>query len=97
MINAFVLPVRDKIYRGADSDIWKPAIWKNSRGKYITPMAPHEAARHRERTAVERKNIRFKVEFRAHNVMVSRAVKVKAHLMFGVIAILADQFTKLVT
>lgn len=52
MINAFVPPVRDKIYLGTDVDIWKPAIWKNSRGKYMTPMAPHEAARYKEKTAI---------------------------------------------
>ena len=70
---------------------------KNSRGKDIIPMAPHETARYKERTAVERFNSRLKEEFRANNVMVRGAVKVKAHLMFGVIAIFADQLTKLVT
>ena len=74
-----------------------PIIDKNSRGKDIIPMAPHEAARYKERTAVERFNSRLKEEFRANNVMVRGAVKVKAHLMFGVIAIFADQLTKLVT
>jgi hypothetical protein len=74
-----------------------PIIDRNSRGKDIIPMAPHEAARYKERTAVERFNSRLKEEFGANNVMVRGAVKVKAHLMFGVIAIFADQLIKLVT
>ena len=74
-----------------------PIIDKNSRGKDIIPMAPHEASRYNERTVAERFNSRFKEEFGANNIMVRGAVKVKAHLMFGVIAIFADQLIKLVT
>lgn len=74
-----------------------PIIDKNSRGKDIIPMAPHEAARYKERTAAERFNSRLKEEFGANNIMVRGALKVKAHLMFGVIAIFADQLLKLVT
>jgi len=74
-----------------------PIIDKNSRGKDIIPMAPHETVRYKERTVVERFYSRLKEEFGANNVMVRGAVKVKAHLMFGVIAIFADQLIKLVT
>jgi len=74
-----------------------PIIDKNSRGKDIIPMAPHEASRYKERSAVERFNSRLKEEFGANNIMVRGALKVKAHLMFGVIAIFADQLLKLVT
>ncbi|MGO8822890.1 MAG: hypothetical protein ACLQT6_00055 [Desulfomonilaceae bacterium] len=74
-----------------------PIIDKNSRGKDIIPMAPHGAARKKEKTAVESFNSRLKEEFGANNLMVLRALKVKAHLMFGVIAIFADQLIKLVT
>lgn len=74
-----------------------PLIDKNSHGKEIVPMAPHEAVRYNERSAVERFNSRMKEEFGARNVMVRGAQKVKLHLMFGVIALFADQLIKLVT
>lgn len=74
-----------------------PIIDKNSRGKEIIPMAPHEAARYNERTAVERFNSRIKEEFGARNIMVRGAQKVKMHLMFGVLALFADQLLKLAT
>ena len=60
-------------------------------------MAPHDATRYNERTAVERFNSRMKEEFGARNVMVPGAQKVKVHLMFGVIALFADQLAKLAT
>jgi len=74
-----------------------PIIDRNSRGKQTIPMAPHEAARYRERTAVERFNSRLKEEFGAGNVMVRGAQKVMMHLMFGVVALFADQLLKLAT
>jgi hypothetical protein len=73
-----------------------PIIEKNSRGWDVIPLAPHEAARYRERTVVERFNSRIKEEFGARNVMVRGARKVKLHLMFGVVALFADQLMKLV-
>jgi hypothetical protein len=72
-----------------------PLIDKNPRGKEVIPMAPHEAIRYRERTASERFNSRIKEEFGAHHVMVRGYQKVKLHLMFGVIALFADQLIKL--
>jgi len=74
-----------------------PIIDKNSRGKEIIPMAPHEAARYNERTAAERFNSRIKEEFGAGNIMVRGAQKVMMHLMFGVVAVFADQLLKLAT
>ncbi len=74
-----------------------PIIDKNSRGKEIIPMAPHEAARYNERTAAERFNSRIKEEFGAGNIMVRGAQKVMMHLMFGVVSVFADQLLKLAT
>lgn len=74
-----------------------PIIDKNPRGKEVIPMAPHEAVRYNERTAVERFNSRIKEEFGARSVMVRGAHKVKMHLMFGVLALFADQLLKLAT
>ena len=40
---------------------------------------------------------RIKEEFGAGNIMVRGAQKVKMHLMFGVLAVFADQLLKLAT
>lgn len=74
-----------------------PIIDKNGRGKETVPMAPHEKTRYNERSAAERFNSRMKEEFGAQNVMVRGAKKVKMHLMFGVLALFADQLIKLAT
>jgi len=74
-----------------------PIIDKNSRGKDVVPLAPHEATRYRERTVAERFYSRLKEEFGAGNVMVRGAEKVRLHLMFGVIALFADQLLKLIS
>jgi hypothetical protein len=74
-----------------------PIIDKNSRGKDVIPMAPHEAVRYRERSVAERFNSRLKEEFGARNVMVRGVKKVRLHLMFGVIALFADQMLKLIS
>jgi hypothetical protein len=86
-----------QIYEISKSLEHVPIIDKNSRGKEIVPLAPHEAVRYNERTAVERFNSRIKEEFGAKNVMVRGARKVKLHLMFGVVALFADQLMKLAT
>ncbi|MCB5271914.1 MAG: transposase [Candidatus Cloacimonetes bacterium] len=71
-----------------------PIIDRNPRGKEITPMAPHEAERYNERTASERCNSRLKEDFGGRNVMVRGADKVMTHLMFGMLALFADQLLK---
>jgi len=71
-----------------------PIIDRNSRGKDIAPMAPHEAVRYNERTAVERSNGRLKDELGARCVQVRGPEKVMLHLMFGVIVLFADQLLK---
>ena len=40
-----------------------PIIDKNGRGREAIPLAPHEAARYKERTVAERFNSRLKEEF----------------------------------
>jgi hypothetical protein len=71
-----------------------PIIDRNPRGKEVTPMAPHEAVRYNERTSVERCNGRLKDEFGGRYVQVRGHDKVKMHLMFGIIALFADQLLK---
>ena len=74
-----------------------PIIDKNGRGREVIPLAPHEAARYRERTVAERFIGRLKEEFGGDNVMVRGPKKVGLHLMFGVIALFADQLLKLIS
>jgi len=74
-----------------------PIIDKNGRGRKVVPLAPHEAARYRERTVAERFNSRLKEEFGGGNVMVRGAMKVRLHLMLGIIALFADQLLKLMS
>jgi hypothetical protein len=71
-----------------------PIIDRNPRGKDIIPMVAHEATRYNERTAVERGNGRLKEEFGGRCVQVQGPEKVMMHLMFGVIALFADQLLK---
>lgn len=87
------------------SQIWEmsgvlnhvPIIDRNPRRCKTIPMAPHEARRYNERSAVERFNGRLKEEFGGRSVMVRGAEKVMLHLMFGVVALFADQLLKLST
>lgn len=58
---------------------------------------PADARRYNIRTSVERANARIKDEFGALTVRVKGAVKVFAHLMYGILAQAADQIIKLAT
>jgi len=60
-------------------------------------LSPAQRERYKERTMVERANARLKDEFGGRNVRVRGAAKVMAHLMFGVLALTADQLIKLVS
>lgn len=53
-----------------------------------------EADRFRERTMVERVYARLKDEFGGRDIRVRGAKKVMAHLMFGIVALTADQILK---
>ena len=48
----------------------------------------------RERSAVERVHSRLKDEYGGANVRVRGSVKVMAHLMFGILALTADQLLR---
>jgi transposase len=72
-----------------------PIIDRNARGQEVIPMAPHEAERYKIRSGAERANSRLKEDFGANNVMVKGHSKVTQHLMFGVIALFADQLLRL--
>jgi transposase len=72
-----------------------PIIDRNSHGKEVVPMAPHEAQRYKIRTAAERANARLKEDFGAENIMVKGHSKVSLHLMLGVVVLFADQLIRL--
>ena len=71
-----------------------PIIPFQKRGSHKQQLAPHEQMRYRERTAVERAFNRLKDQYGAANVRVRGAVKVMAHLMFGILALTADQILR---
>jgi len=64
--------------------------------KRARELSPAQRERYKERTMVERANARLKDEFGGRTVRVRGAAKVMAHLMFGVLALTADQLLKLV-
>jgi len=82
-----------------------PIIPAVKRGRKDSPEGVHaarqftwaEADRFRERTMVERVYGRLKDEFGGRDIRVRGARKVMAHLMFGVLALTADQLMKLVS
>jgi hypothetical protein len=72
-----------------------PIIEPQKRGSHFVPLSPHQRARFRERTTVERVFSRLKDEFGGRFVRVRGAAKVAAHLMFGLLALTADQILRL--
>jgi hypothetical protein len=56
-----------------------------------------EDMRYRERTTVERVNARLKDEFGGRVIRVRGHAKVMCHLMFGIVALAADQILRLIT
>jgi Transposase DDE domain/Transposase domain (DUF772) len=56
-----------------------------------------EDVRYNERTTVERVNARLKDEFGGRMIRVRGHAKVMCHLMFGIVALAADQILRLVT
>jgi hypothetical protein len=71
-----------------------PLIERQKHGGVKVEMAPHEKMRYRERTTVERVYARLKGEFGGSTVRVRGWCKVMAHLMFGILALTADQILR---
>jgi hypothetical protein len=72
-----------------------PLIDHNPRRGEKINFSPDEAQRYKTRSGAERCNARLKDEFGARHVQVRGHAKVMCHLMLGVIALCADQFTRL--
>lgn len=69
---------------------------RHDRGFEKRAFAPHEAQRFKERTAVERVYARLKDEFGGRFIRVRGATKVMGSLMFGILALTADEILRLV-
>lgn len=74
-----------------------PLIDHNPRRGEKKEFMPHEAVRYNERTQAERTNGRLKDEFGGNDIWVRGHDKVKSHLMFGLLALTADQLMRLLT
>ena len=72
-----------------------PLIDHNPRRGERIEFSPAEALRYNERSAAERSNARLKDEFGGRNIRVKGHTKVMAHLMFGLLALSADQLMRL--
>lgn len=73
-------------------------IERNSRGNAnAIGFDPAAKRRYAERSTAERGNSRLKDEFGLRHVRVRGHAKVHAHIMFGIIALFADQLLKMVT
>ena len=74
-----------------------PLIDHNPRGGEKVEFEPADAIRYKERSQAERTNGRLKDEFGGRNVLVRGPDKVMSHLMFGMLALTADQLMRLFT
>ena len=84
------VPITDPNNRGRSQSVIAPGAPKRE-------LSPAEAEHYKERTMIERANGRLKDEFGGRTIRVRGACKVAAHLMFGVLALTADQLMKLVS
>jgi hypothetical protein len=66
------------------------------RGEKIE-LSPCEAQQYKERTSAERASWRLKDDFGGGHIRVRKNEKVMTHLMFGPLALTADQLMRLLT
>ena len=75
----------------------KAELQAEERRRNLLNCKTAEDVRFHERTTVERVNGRLKDEFGAKMVRVRGNAKVMCHLMFGIVALTADQILRLLT
>ena len=73
----------------------KKALQREAKARRAAGHVDARSVRYRIRTAVERTNARLKDEFGARHVRVRGPTKVACHLMFGLLALTADQVIRL--
>jgi hypothetical protein len=88
------VPLVDKNPR-RNTELAKEIEAESKRQKHIN-WCPPEKIRYNERTTAERANARLKDDFGARSIKVRGHTKVMCHLMFGIIALAADQIMKLI-
>jgi hypothetical protein len=71
-----------------------PIIDPNRRPANSVPLEPASAMRFRERSVAERGNSRLKDEFGCRTLRVRGHAKAHLHVMFGIVALFADQLLK---
>jgi len=74
-----------------------PLIDHNPRKGEKIEFTPSEAQRYKERSQAERTNARLKDEYGGRYVRVRGNAKVMSHLMFGMLALTAEQLMRLLT
>lgn len=74
-----------------------PLIDHNPRKGEKVEFTPSEAQRYKERSQAERTNARLKDDYGGRYVRVRGNAKVMSHLMFGMLALTADQLMRLLT
>ena len=73
-----------------------PIIDPNKHRKDAVALEPAQAVRFRERSSAERVNSNLKDNYGGRFVRVRGAAKVMAHLMFGLVALTANQLFRLI-
>ena len=74
-----------------------PLIDHNPRGGEKIDFSPCEAQRYKERSQAERTNARLKDDYGGRHIRVKGHDKVMSHLMFGILALTANQLLRLLT
>ena len=74
-----------------------PLIDHNPRRGEKNEFSPSEAQRYKERSQAERTNARLKDDYGGRHIRVKGHAKVMSHLMFGILALTADQLLRLLT
>ena len=74
-----------------------PLIDHNPRRGEKIEFTPSEALRYKERSQAERTNARLKDDYGGRHIRVRGNAKVMSHLMFGILALTADQILRLLT
>ena len=72
----------------------RPIIDANKRRGEALPFDPATALRFHERTTAERGNSRLKDDFGGRHLRVRGHAKAHLHVMFGILALFADQLLK---
>jgi hypothetical protein len=86
------------VIRQASVDVGhRPIIDANKRRGDALPFDPATAVRFRERTTAERGNSRLKDSFGGRHLRVRGHAKAHLHVMFGIVALFADQWLKFVS